>query len=329
MASAQLRRRAEARGVTTAYRDWRGSRVQVSDETLMAVLDALGGPGSSAPGPGLGQFPAPAAGNWPSQGRPSGDPAAPAPPHRSWGFTVQLYSVRSRRSWGHGDLRDLADLAAWSAELGAAFVLINPLHAAEPAPPVSPSPYQPMSRRFISPLYLRVEDIPEYAQLPAGHRQRLDDLAAPLRASNASGALIDRDAVWTAKRAALELIHAVPLPPGRRATLERFCIAEGQALDDWATWCALAEVHGPDWRLWPGGATARPRRRGTEGAGAPRRPGQVPRLAAMGGGRTAGRRAGGRPLGGHEHRRDRRPGGRRAPGRRRHLGATRTCWPPG
>jgi len=251
VASAQLRRRAEARGVTTAYRDWRGRRVQVSDETLMAVLDALG-PDPSAPGPGLGHHLVPAAGSWPSQGHLSGDPAAPAPPHRGWGFTVQLYSVRSRRSWGHGDLRDLADLAIWSGrELGAAFVLINPLHAAEPVPPISPSPYLPMSRRFISPLYLRVEDIPEYALLPARQRQRIDDLAAPLRASNTSGALIDRDAVWTAKRAALEIVHAGPLPAGRQAALGRFWVAEGQALDDWATWCALAESYGPDWRVWP------------------------------------------------------------------------------
>ena len=60
------------------------------------------------------------------------------PAERSWGFTVQLYSLRSRGSWGHGDLRDLADFAAWSArDLGAGFVLINPLHAAEPLPPIS------------------------------------------------------------------------------------------------------------------------------------------------------------------------------------------------
>ena len=73
------------------------------------------------------------------------------PAQRSWGFTVQLYSLRSRASWGHGDLRDLADFAAWSArDLGAGFVLINPLHAAEPLPPVSPSPYLPMSRRWVS-----------------------------------------------------------------------------------------------------------------------------------------------------------------------------------
>jgi 4-alpha-glucanotransferase len=252
--SALLRRRAEAQGVTTAYRDWRGRRVQVSDETLTAVLAALG-PEPSPPdhGPGAGQHTPPPAGTWPSQGHLSGDPVAPACSRRAWGFTVQLYSVRSRRSWGHGDLRDLADLAAWSArELGAAFVLINPLHAAEPVPPVSPSPYLPMSRRFVSPLYLRVEDIPEYALLTAGQRQRVEDLAAPLRARNTGAGLIDRDAVWTAKRAALEIIHAHPLPPARQAALSRFRVAEGQALDDWATWCALAEIHGRDWRQWPG-----------------------------------------------------------------------------
>ena len=41
-------------------------------------------------------------------------------------------------------------------------MLINPLHAAEPVPPISPSPYLPMSSRWVSPLYLRIEDIPEY-----------------------------------------------------------------------------------------------------------------------------------------------------------------------
>ena len=88
------------------------------------------------------------------------------PLERSWGFTVQLYSLRSAGSWGHGDLRDLADFAAWSArDLGAGFVLINPLHAAEPLPPVSPSPYLPMSRRWVSPLYLRIEDVPNIKTL--------------------------------------------------------------------------------------------------------------------------------------------------------------------
>ena len=63
---------------------------------------------------------------------------------RAWGLAAQLYSVRSRQSWGVGDLSDLEDLAVWSAtELGADYVLVNPLHAAEPRPPIEPSPYLP------------------------------------------------------------------------------------------------------------------------------------------------------------------------------------------
>mgnify|MGYP003694093059 CR=1 FL=1 len=58
---------------------------------------------------------------------------------RGWGFATQLYSVRSQQSWGVGDLTDLEDLAVWSAaEHDADFVLVNPLHAAEPVAPMEP-----------------------------------------------------------------------------------------------------------------------------------------------------------------------------------------------
>jgi 4-alpha-glucanotransferase len=232
---AELERRAQAHGVAVSYQNWRGRPVEVPDETLAAVLGALGGYEPPAPSSGT-----------PVSAR------APFPARRSWGFAVQLYSVRSRASWGHGDLHDLADLATWSgAALGADFVLVNPLHAAEPRPPVSPSPYLPMSRRQISPLYLRVEDIPEYRGLSAGDRARVEALAAPLRAASASAALIDRDAVWAAKLAALELIRAVPLTSDRRAERDAFLRRDRRAVGDWAAWCAIAEVHGPDWRSWP------------------------------------------------------------------------------
>ncbi|BFO21575.1 hypothetical protein SHKM778_79630 [Streptomyces sp. KM77-8] len=67
------------------------------------------------------------------------------------------------------------------------------------------------------------------------------------------GALIDRDAVWQIKREALELVHEVPLGPGRRAAYDAFREEQGQALEDHATWCALAEAHGADWHRWPDG----------------------------------------------------------------------------
>jgi len=221
--------------VAVSYRNWRGHHVEVPDETLAAVLAALG-EGEPLPRPS----------------GPAGAAVAPWPTRRSWGFAVQLYSVRSRASWGHGDLHDLADLAAWSGgDLGADFVLVNPLHAAEPQPPVSPSPYLPMTRRQISPLYLRIEDIPEYQGLSAADRAGVEALAAPLRAASCTAALIDRDAVWAAKRAALELIRAVPLTASRRAELDAFLARDRRGVEDWATWCAIAEIHGPDWRSWP------------------------------------------------------------------------------
>ncbi len=167
---------------------------------------------------------------------------------RAWGLTAQLYSVRSRASWGMGDLRDLADLAVWGARQGAGFVLVNPLHAAEPVPPVGPSPYSPMSRRFTSPLYLRVEDVPEYAALPPDERDRVDRLSAPLRARNASLDVLDRDAVHTAKMRALEVLYAAFKGHVSYAVYRR---REGAPLTAFATWCALCEEQGPDWRAWP------------------------------------------------------------------------------
>ncbi|GAB2906733.1 4-alpha-glucanotransferase [Streptomyces heilongjiangensis] len=187
----------------------------------------------------------------------------PAPPGRTYGLLVQLYSLLSRRSWGMGDLGDLAELTAWAGRaLGAGFVQVNPLHAAVPGAPTDPSPYRPSSRRYPDPVHLRVEDIPEYPYaLTDGEAggdgdllRTLPERAARLRASVLDkGELIDRDAVWELKRQALERVRAVPLGPGRLAAYWDFLAEEGEALEDHATWCALAEVYGSDWHRWPAG----------------------------------------------------------------------------
>lgn len=170
---------------------------------------------------------------------------------RGWGLAVQLYSVRSAGSWGVGDLTDLTDLAVWAgAELGAEHVLVNPLHAAEPVPPLEPSPYLPSSRRFFNPLYLRVEAVPEFAALPSRARARVTTLMKRVR-ERASGDVVDRDTAWAAKREALRLVFAVPRRPGRELDLAAFRRREGAALTDFATWSVLAETHGNDARTWP------------------------------------------------------------------------------
>jgi 4-alpha-glucanotransferase len=171
---------------------------------------------------------------------------------RAWGFMTQLYSVRSSRSWGTGDLADLAELAGWSArDFGAGFVLVNPLHAPDPVPPVEPSPYLPSTRRFVSPHYIRVEDVREYAYLTGADRTTVERLAAERRATTRTADRLDRDAMWAAKRTALALVHTVSRSPGRQAAYTAFLEREGDGLLDFATWCALAEEHGVPWQEWP------------------------------------------------------------------------------
>ncbi|MCA2266373.1 4-alpha-glucanotransferase [Mycobacterium marseillense] len=172
---------------------------------------------------------------------------------RAWGLATQLYSVRSRQSWGVGDLTDLTDLAVWSASRhGADYLLVNPLHAAAPPGPkgrMEPSPYLPTSRRFVNPIYLRVEAIPEFADL--NKRSRVRRLRSDVQQRAGRVDAIDRDSSWAAKRVALKLLHEEPRSAGRELSYAAFRGREGRALDDFATWCALAERYGDDWHAWP------------------------------------------------------------------------------
>jgi 4-alpha-glucanotransferase len=176
--------------------------------------------------------------------------AKPLEQRRGWGLATQLYSVRSRRSWGIGDFADLADLAAISGERGADYVLVNPLHAAEPVPPVQPSPYSPSTRRFFNPLYIRVEAIPELAYLKPRRRAAVEKLREEVAVLNREGARLDRNAVYGAKLQALEMLYHARRSPARQAAFEEFCRISGQGLDDFALWSAIREDLAADDPLW-------------------------------------------------------------------------------
>ncbi|MBI3690547.1 MAG: 4-alpha-glucanotransferase, partial [Mycolicibacterium aromaticivorans] len=128
---------------------------------------------------------------------------------------------------------------------------VNPLQAAAPTRPMEPSPYLPTSRRFTNPIYLRVESVPEFALLPK--RGRVWKLRAAVQARARKIDAIDRDSAWAAKRTALKAIYRVPRSAGRQLAFEAFTQREGRALDDFATWSALAEKYGANWRKWPKG----------------------------------------------------------------------------
>jgi 4-alpha-glucanotransferase len=165
-------------------------------------------------------------------------PALPDPP-RGWGWMLQLYALHSAGSWGIGDLGDLLAFTRWTGtEHGADAVLLNPLHAFTPVPPVQPSPYTPSSRRFGTPLALRVTDLPAYERTDAATRAEIDALRP-----QTAGGRIEHDRVWAAKRAALELLwrsEGRPEPSDGDADLWEF-----------ATFCALAERYGGRWSRWP------------------------------------------------------------------------------
>ena len=166
-------------------------------------------------------------------------------PHdlQTWGWAVQLYAARSRSSWGFGDLADLRRLCDWAGGAGAGVMGVNPLHAGGPAPPQQASPYYPSSRLWRSPLYLRVEEVPGAESLGAD----LEGLAAEGRALNSSRR-IDRDRVWALKSEALERCFG---NAGCDPAFDEWRTAQGRPLEAFATYCAIAEVHGNDWADWP------------------------------------------------------------------------------
>lgn len=219
MTDPELTARAAAAGVATWYLDWAGQRVEVDADVVAAVLTELDGTTAR-------------------RTRPVSPPAGLPLPPQVWGWSVQLYALHSRSSWGMGDLGDLRDLARRSAlELGADLVLVNPLHAVAPVHPITASPYSPTSRRFVNPLYLRIEDLPVYAAAADEVRAQVDLLRLP--PPDVAG-LIDRDAVWEAKSAALQILWP----------LVEHVDPEGD-LGDFATFCALARAHGLPWQDWP------------------------------------------------------------------------------
>jgi 4-alpha-glucanotransferase len=163
---------------------------------------------------------------------------------REWGWALQLYALRSRRSWGIGDLADLRKFARWSGRnLGTDFILLNPLGAPLPVLPQEASPYYPSSRLFLNPLYLRVEEVPGANETG----RAMKHLAAAGRALNAQRR-IKRDEVFRIKMRALEILFT--RFSGHRA-LDRFRVEQGETLRRFAVFCVLAEHHRGSWRKWP------------------------------------------------------------------------------
>ena len=160
------------------------------------------------------------------------------PANPTWGLAVQVYSAMSSRSWGIGDLDDLAAVGRWAGTRGATVLGINPLADPVPVTPRQPSPYSPSSRSFLDPLILP-----------------FDEAEGPGAA--VSSELVDRDLAWSAKVAALRA-RWESLPPDERSSLVADVDAGLRApVLDRSLWHGvfdhLAVHHQSGWHRWPAG----------------------------------------------------------------------------
>ncbi len=184
------------------------------------------------------------------------------PARNGYGIIANLYSIRGARSWGVGDLTDLAELARWSGKGGAAFVGVNPLHALRTVGG-EVSPYSPVSRLYRNPAYLDVEAIPELNECTDA-RAILDNDS--IRAELATIRSSDRVAYERRARLARPILQALHRcfteGDGRKAGERRrayreYREREAGALDDFATFSALdehiarASSAAITWHQWP------------------------------------------------------------------------------
>jgi len=222
-------------GIEPEYYDVFGKRHGASRETLVRLVAAISANQAARP-------------NYCDEAEAEAPRAFQGDGRRLWAIAVQLYALRSRRNWGHGDFTDLSQLIAIAAAHGAAAIGLNPLHALFMDRAEQASPYAPNSRLHLNPLYIDVEAIEEFPGVAAAGLQ--GEIAA-LRASD----MIDYPGVARAKLAALKLAHErfrAGASAQRRADFLAFREQEGDTLLRFACFEILRRQYAPrPWPEWP------------------------------------------------------------------------------
>lgn len=174
---------------------------------------------------------------------------APAMDKKIWGFALQLYSVKSERNWGIGDFTDLAQMVRLASRAGADVISLNPLNVLMHDFPENASPYQSISRLFLNPIYIDVEQVPEFEP---HDKQLIEGVLAEVRNSE----LIQYSKVYPLKMNVLEKCFArFQKNKTRKEEFKSFVREQGEDLEKLAVFQTLYE-HFSDkvwggWRAWP------------------------------------------------------------------------------
>jgi 4-alpha-glucanotransferase len=164
---------------------------------------------------------------------------------RAAGVLLPLFSLRSDRDWGIGEIGDLGALCGWLAEAGHRLLQLLPIVEMSAG---ERSPYAAVSAFAIDPIYVSVGALEDPG--PSA-----DHDAAAIDAARADPS-IDYDGVRRLKRGALEAAFARFEEGGglRHDAFRRFCDAAAGWLDDYALFRACQEQHaGAPWGAWEPG----------------------------------------------------------------------------
>jgi glycogen operon protein len=243
VAPALLDRLAALAGIAPDWWEVSGRHTIVSPETKLALLAAMGLPAATLSDARESHERLLALASAPqrlARNERCFVPDALARGGRRYGLAAQLYTLRRAGDQAIGDLTTLRRLAEGAAARGAATLALNPLHTLFPSNRQRVSPYQPSDRRFLDPIYIDLDAVPEIAAA----RPVLDANERALKELS-DGRLVDWAAVWRIKRAALELtFEAAMKEPTRRVAIDRFRRDGGEALERFALFQALEEKTG-------------------------------------------------------------------------------------
>ncbi len=174
---------------------------------------------------------------------------------RRFGLAAHLYAVRRRGDHGIGDFTTLSEMAAATARAGGSIVGINPLHALFAEDRDRASPYHPSDRRFVDPIYIDVDHVPDLAASDEA-RALLAKSGDHRIASPAADSSVDYGAVWQLKQAVLSACFTRFGQRGNGdplvAEFDRFVAAGGLPLRQFALFEAIAAEHPRiPWFRWP------------------------------------------------------------------------------
>ena len=176
-----------------------------------------------------------------------------APASRRAGILVPLFSIPSTRSWGIGEIGDIATMARWLESAGQHVLQLLPNNE---MPPAETSPYSALSAMAISPQFITLEQVEDFHEI--GGEQKLEgplrrELEA-LRLSPTIEYMRVRRLKQTVLRRCFAQFRDREWATGTRraGALRAYASDEAWWLEDFALYRALKAYHGERaWTDWP------------------------------------------------------------------------------